>query len=89
MVSLNVSQCIEIESWKMITIPQYNEPLPQCEDPKLGPFHNPKPAVTFRRLLSDKDAEGHAHVFEAAIDPITYAVKMVRVLSDVRYRDRC
>lgn len=73
----------------MITLPQYNEPLPQCEGPKLGPFHNPKPAVIFRRLLSDKDAEGHAHVFEAAIESTAYAVKMVRILGGTRHWDRC
>ena len=61
----------------MVTNPQYNEPLPQCEGPKLRPFDDPKPAVTFRRLLSDKDSEGHAHVFEAAIGSTAYALKMV------------
>ncbi|KAK3169301.1 hypothetical protein OEA41_008684 [Lepraria neglecta] len=62
----------------MVTIPQYNKPLPQCEGPKLRPFDTPKPAVTFRRLLSDKDSEGHTHVFEAAIESAAYALKMFK-----------
>ncbi len=62
----------------MITIPQYDEPLPTCEGPKLKPFHDSKAIVKFKRLLSDKDAEGQAHVFEASIGSSTFAIKIVR-----------
>ena len=72
-----------------ISLPQYNEPLPQCEGLKLRPFCNPKPTVTFCRLLSDKDSEGHAHVFEAAIESIVYAIKMVSAVGGTRPWDRC
>ncbi len=61
----------------MITIPQYNQPLPQCEGPKLRPFDDPEPAVTFRRLLSDDDLDAHAYVFEVSIKSTVYALKMV------------
>lgn len=64
----------------MTAVPQYSEPLPHCEDPKLRPFHDSEPSVTFHRLLSDKDADGHAHVFEATIESTLYAVKMVGAL---------
>lgn len=67
----------------MPTIPQYTEPLPQCEGPKLHPFHDPTPAVVFHRLLSEKDSEGHAHIFEATIESEIYAVKVVRGLRKV------
>ncbi len=61
----------------MVTIPQYDEPLPTCEGPKLDPFHDSKAIVKFKRLLSDKDAEGHAHVFEASIGSSSFAIKIV------------
>ena len=61
----------------MITIPQYDEPLPTCEDPKLNPFQT-KAIVKFKRLLSDKDSDGHAHVFETSIGASTFAIKIVR-----------
>ena len=41
-------------------------------------------SITFHRLLSDKDSEGHAHVFEAAIESTAYAVKLVRALGGTR-----
>ena len=62
----------------MITIPQYNEPLPSCEGPKLNPFHELKAIVKFEKLLSDKHGEGQAHVFEASIGSSTFAIKIVR-----------
>ena len=62
-------------------IPQYDEPLPTCEGPKLNPFHDLKAIVKFKRLLSDKDAGGHAHVFEASIGSSSFAVKIVRAYS--------
>ncbi len=65
----------------MAKLPQYTEPLPLCEGPKLHRFHKPKAAVTFKRLLSDIESEGHAHVFEATIDSATYAIKMVGLYS--------
>ena len=73
----------------MITIPQYNEPLPTCEGPKLKPFHDQKAIVKFKRLLSDKDAEGHAHVFEATIGSLTFAIKIVSAYppSSVEYQN--
>ena len=71
----------------MATIPQYNEPLPTCEGPKLNPFHDAKAIVKFKRLLSDKDAEGHAHVFEASIGSKSFAIKIVRAYppSTIKY----
>ena len=57
---------------------KYDEPLPTCEGPKLNPFHDLKAIVKFERLLSDKDAEGQAHVFEASIGSSTFAIKIVR-----------
>ena len=57
---------------------QYTKPLPQCDGPKLKPFHDPKATVRFHRLISDKDAEGNcAHVFEVSIGFIKYALKVV------------
>ena len=61
----------------MITIPNYDEPLPTCEGPKLKPFKT-KGIVKFKRLLSDKDSDGHAHVFEASTGASSFAVKIVR-----------
>ena len=63
----------------MAKLPKYTEPLPLCGAPKLHPFPKPKAAVTFKRLLSDIEAEGHAHVFEATIGSATYAIKIVRL----------
>ena len=60
---------------------EYNGPLPKCEGPKLDPFPDPNPVITFLRLLSDKDAEGHAHVSEATINSIAYALKLVSITS--------
>ena len=57
----------------------HTDPLPPCEGPKLKAFRGPKAVITFRRLLSDKDSEGHSHVFEAAINSTTYALKLVSV----------
>lgn len=64
----------------MTKLHQYTGPLPLCEGPKLHRFRKPK-AVTFKRLLSDPESEGHAHVFEAVIGSATYAVKVVRLYS--------
>ena len=59
--------------------PQYTEPLPPCDGPKLKPFHDPKAIVQSHRLISDKDAEGYcAHVFEVSIGCTKYALKVVR-----------
>ena len=55
----------------------YNAPLPQCEGSKLAPFHRRYPAITFRRLLSGEDSEGHGHVFDVVIDSTPYALKIV------------
>ncbi|CAF9911164.1 hypothetical protein IMSHALPRED_009952 [Imshaugia aleurites] len=55
-----------------------NEPLPRCEGPKLDPFPDPKAAIIFRRLLSDKDSEGDAHVVEATIGSTSYAIKLFK-----------
>ena len=58
--------------------PQYTEPLPQCEGPKLKPFHDLKAPVVFDRLISDINAEGNcAHVFEVSIGSMKYALKVV------------
>lgn len=65
---------------RMITIPLYDEPLPRCEGPKLNRFQN-KAIVKFKRLLSDKNLDGHAHVFEALIGASTFAIKIVRAYS--------
>ena len=65
----------------MAKLPQYTEPIPLCEGPKLHRFHKPKAAVTCKRLRSDIESEGHAHVFEATIGSATYAIKMVRLNS--------
>ena len=57
---------------------QYTKPLPQCDGPKLKPFHDPKATLLFHRLISDKDAEGNcAHVFEVSIGSTKYALKVV------------
>lgn len=56
---------------------QYGEPLPQCEGPKLRPFDKSTATVKFKRLLSDPDSEGQAHVFEASIGATAYAIKVV------------
>ena len=58
---------------------EYKGPLPQREGPKLEPFHDLTASITFRRLLSDRDSEGHAHVFEATIGSTAYALKLVSV----------
>ena len=64
----------------MSKLPEYTEPLPLCEGPELHRFRKLKAGlVTFNRLLSDNESEGHAHVFEAAIGSATYATKMVRL----------
>ena len=65
----------------MPKLPKYTEPLPLCEGPKLHPFRKRKEAVTFKCLLSDPEAEGHSHVFEATIGSGTYAIKIVRLHS--------
>ncbi len=59
-------------------MPEYKGPLPQCEGPKLEPFHDLTSSITFRRLLSDR-SQGHAHVFEATIGSTAYALKLVSV----------
>ena len=59
--------------------PQYTEPLPPCDGPKLKPFHDPEATILFRRLISDKDAGGNcAHVFEVSIGRTKYELKVVR-----------
>ena len=75
----------------MSKLPQYTEALPLCEGPKLHRFRKPKAAITFNRLLSDIESEGHAHVFEAAIGSVTYAIKVVRLRSCIALalRSRC
>ena len=60
-----------------MAIPEYDQPLPICEGPKLNPFHDLKAIVKLKRLLSD-NAEGHAHVFEASIGSKSFAIKIVR-----------
>ena len=59
-------------------MPEYEGPLPQCEGPKLEPFHDLTSSITFRRLLSD-ESDSHAHVFEATIGSTAYALKLVSV----------
>ena len=67
----------------MSKLPKYTEPLPLCEGPRLHPFLRLKPGlVTFSRLLSDINSDGHAHVFEATIGSATYAIKMVRLYNN-------
>ena len=59
--------------------PQYIEPLPPCDGPKLKPFHDPKAIVQFHRLISNKDTKGNcAHVFEVSIGGTKYVLKLVR-----------
>ena len=60
-----------------MAIPQYDQPLPTCEGPKLNPFHELRAIVKFKRLLSDNTG-GHAHVFEASIGSSSFAIKIVR-----------
>ena len=59
--------------------PQYTEPLPLCDGPKLNPFKLPMPNPEFHRLISDPDAEGQAYVFEASIGSTVYAIKVVKI----------
>lgn len=61
-----------------MTIPQYGKPLPTCEGPKLKPFHDLKAIVKLKRLLSDNDTDGHAHVFEASIGSSSFAIKIFK-----------
>ena len=62
----------------------YKQPLPQCEGPKLRPFAKSTASLKFKRLLSDLNSEGQAHVFEASIGSTAYAVKVVcRNISDL------
>lgn len=56
---------------------QYDEPLPQCEGPKLRPFAKSTATLKFKRLLRDLYSEGQAHVFEASIGSTAYAIKVV------------
>ena len=70
----------------VITVPHYDEPLPTCEGPKLKPFHI-KAIVKFKRLLSDKDSDGHAHVFEASIGTSSFAIKIVRAYPPCNYAE--
>ena len=65
----------------MDMIPPYGGSLPQCDGPKLKPFELPMPTPVFRRLISDKDAEGQAHIFEASIGSTAYAIKVVKSLT--------
>lgn len=67
----------------MTLFPNSNKALPRCEGPKLHPFHDRKAVVTFLRLLSEVDAEGHAHVFEVLIGSKHYALKVVSIRSQL------
>ena len=55
----------------------YNEPLPQRQGPKLHVFKDRTAKLDFVRLISDKDIEGHSHVFKVLIGAGVYALKMV------------
>ena len=70
--------------WEQTSSAGLQRALPQCEGPKLQPFPDPKPVVKFHRLLSDKDADGHARVFEASINSTAYAVKIVSTTTLLR-----
>ena len=59
-----------------MSVPVYKS-LPECEGPKLNPFHDSKFYLEFIRLLSDNDMEGHSHAFEVLIDSRYYALKVV------------
>lgn len=56
---------------------RYDGLLPQCEGPKLHPFARSTATLEFKRLLSDPNSEGQAHVFEASIGSTGYAIKVV------------
>lgn len=68
--------------------PAYNEPLPDCEGPKLYPFRNQGVPIEFIRMISDNTPASsigggpHAHIFEVSILSRTYALKIVR--NDIR-----
>ena len=46
--------------------------------PKLDEFPRRGAHIVFRKLLSDPESEGQAHVFEVAISSRVYALKVVR-----------
>lgn len=64
-------------------LPLYNEPLPECDGPKLHPFPHKSPAIEFIRMISDNTPPSvpgggpHAHVFKVVILSQTYALKIV------------
>jgi len=53
------------------------EPLPQCEGPKLHPFHDHVASIDFKHLLSDPATTAQSHVFEVSITSKPYALKIV------------
>ena len=67
----------------MTTPLRLKKPLPQCEGPKLAPLQKKRAKIEFVSLLSDVEADGHAHVFEALIDSKEYALKVVSALKDL------
>lgn len=55
-----------------------NDPLPDCEGPKLGKFQHCTAAIQFVGLLSAETPGVDGHVFEVIIESKHYALKMVR-----------
>ncbi len=58
--------------------PAANDPLPDCEGPKLGEFQHCTSAIQFVDLLSAETPGVDGHVFKVIIESKHYALKMVR-----------
>lgn len=61
-----------------LPVPSYEEPLPECDGPKLRPFPGRHGHIKFIRLISEEIQYSDAHVFEVEIDSKIYALKIVR-----------
>ena len=62
---------------RRLSNPVYAGSIPRTDGPKLKAFPSRRAAINFRRLLSDPESEGQAHVFEVEIKKRLYALKIV------------
>ncbi|KAL9613432.1 MAG: hypothetical protein Q9167_002030 [Letrouitia subvulpina] len=65
----------------IIIPPNYDEPLPRCQGPKLYPFKDRGSDISFVRLLSSNDntdETGRSYVFEVIISSQTFALKVFK-----------
>ena len=63
---------------RTLSAPVYRGRIPRVRGPKLDEFPRRGAQIVFRKLLSDPESEGQAHVFEVAISSHVYALKIVR-----------